>query len=174
MFAKEITLYSNELVNKIETLTSSGYFKTVRELYLTGGLVGVLFDKYENNYSRKGDTKKIFSEQLNKEFETVRYAATISSLIKTDSEDKLLMKKAFGDWYEQISIDNSDKCEIEKYEHFYKFAIAGINYIYDSLYKDNVGDEDAVHSNFIDLITEIEGLQEKSDKYSIIEDAFKN
>ena len=158
MFAKEIIFHTDELVSKIDTLLDTEYFKTVREIYISGGLVGILFDKYTPEY--------------NKEFEEIKYAATIASLIKTNEEDELLMKKAFGDWYEAIAVDNSKKVEIEKYNHFYKYSIAGINYIHDSLVKDNNIDDEMIQSNLMDLIFDIESIKENSDRYNVIENAF--
>lgn len=173
MFAKEITFHTDELVSKINKLLESGYFKTVRELYIAGGLVGILFGKYTEKYSRKGDTKKIFSDALNKEFEEIKFAATIASLIRTNENDELVMMKAFGDWYDAIAVDNSKKPEIEKYDYFYKYSISGINYIYDALYVDESSDEDIIQSNLMNLITEIESLEENSDRYTLIEKAFE-
>lgn len=173
MFAKEITFHTDELVSKINKLKDGGYFKTTRELYIAGGLIGILFGKYIDEYSRKGNTTKIFSDALNNEFEEIKYAATIASLIKTDENDELLMKKAFGDWYEAIAVDNSKKTEIEKYDYFYKYSISGINYIYDSLYIDESADEDIIQANLLNLITEIESIEENSDRYSLIEKAFE-
>ncbi len=173
MFAKEITFHTDELVDKLNKLLDSNYFKTVRELYIAGGLIGILFERYTDEYSRKGNTKKIFSDALNKEFEEIKYAATIASLIKTKEDDELLMKKAFGDWYEAIAVDNSDKIEIEKYEFFYKYSIAGIYYIYDSLFIDESNDEEIIHANLMNLITEIESIEENTDRYSTIEKAFE-
>jgi len=175
MFVKEITFYTDELVNKITDLQNTGYFKTVREIYITAGLVGILFDEYnDGEYSKKGATKKIFSGELNRELDVIKHISTIASLLKLSEDDKLLMNKAFGDWYDSIVIDSTSKPETEKYDIFYNYSLAGIKILHETIAGKNPTDSDQVFLNIKNFINKIESLEEGSERFKVIEDHISN
>ncbi|OPJ56114.1 hypothetical protein [Clostridium chromiireducens] len=156
MFIRDVVLYG-EFSRKANALKETGIFERILDVYMVSGLIGLLTNKYED-VERDTVNVKIFIQQLNGEWDRLRYFASLVTLankndqLNDQSKQKQIINEAFGDWF-----TNESDSENEKYQMFYKHSLAGINLLYDRVIGTST-DNDSYYRNFYKFIKSIDKI----------------
>lgn len=163
MLMGNITLYG-DVAEKAKFLKeNSGLFERILDVYMAGGVIGMVFNSKGEEKS-DSNTVKIFAEQLNYESTRIKYLSSLAFLIEnTESQydEKELLKKTFGDWFDSATIEDSDNklhTTDNKYTLFKMYAIEGIRILYDVIIKDSYDRHDYI-ANYYKFIKELDKLQ---------------
>lgn len=160
MFIKEIVFYG-DTAKKAMALKENGIFERILDVYMVSGLIGLLTNK-SKEIEKNSFTTKIFPEQLNKEWDRLKYFSSLVTLVnKNDKlndecEQKKVVNEAFGDWFTSDS-----NIESYKYQMFYKYSLAGIDLLYERIIGTST-DEDSYYRNFNKLIKSIDKIDVES------------
>jgi len=150
MINKNIILYG-ETANQVRFLKDeTDLFERFLDVFIVGASLGMLYDLKGMNKS--SDNKiTIFVEQIQKESSQIKFLSSMSFFLdkeKVDEEDSTnLLEEAFGDWYRNQESN-------EKYKIFEKYAIGGINFLYEKI-TDDATNKTEYLNNYYRLIKEI-------------------
>ena len=157
MFTNEIALYG-VYGEKAKELKEIGLFDRILDVFLTAGVVGIIYGK-KGIKKAEQTSVKIFAGQLNNELARIRYLSSLAYLIENynmkgdETTEKELLRQTFGDWFGECDVDSA-----KKYELFELYALEGINILYDKIIGDK-SDKDRYYENFYSFIEEINSIK---------------
>lgn len=157
MFTNEIALYG-DIGAKTRKLKDIGLFDRILDIYIAGGIIGIIYGKKGEKKSESSSVK-IFAGQLNNELSRLRYLSSLAFLIENshmkgdEVGEKELLRQAFGDWFCDSDSDNN-----KKYGLFELYAIEGIDILFNKIVGDS-SDEERYYQNFYDFIEEINKIE---------------
>lgn len=144
---------------KANKLKELNIFERIIDVYLSGAMVGLLYNREEEeDKSMKTKAVSIFAETLQGEASRLKYFASLAFLVQNSSmkgdevKERELLRQAFGDWF-GVSDGDGQK----KYDLLHRFALAGIDILYDNIVKDST-DTESYYRNYYNLLGELEGL----------------
>ena len=157
MLTNNVVFYG-ETANKMRFLRDeTNLFNRFLDVYIAGGVVGMLFNKTGKNKQNKNDAT-IFASTIANEGMRIKYFSSLAFIIdNNDLEEDVLLKKAFADWFSE---DYEEDTENNKYKLFKSYSIGGIDILYDEIIGDSTSDESYM-KNFYKFIKKIE--EEKVD-----------
>lgn len=149
----DVIFYGNT-ANQIRFLKDeTGLFDRNLDIYIVGGVVGMLFNRKGNEKTDKNkvtiNVSQIMSEDMR-----IKYLSSLAFLIENNNlDERELLKQTFSDWF----LNDTDKNgqEYEKYKLFKSYAIGGIDVLYDSIVGEKT-DKKAYLRNYYKFIEKIE------------------
>ncbi|MBE6063822.1 hypothetical protein [Clostridium cochlearium] len=164
MFESALVIYG-DLGQKTKELKETGIFDRNIDIFMIGGVVGILFDRRKKNMVDKNYNTKVFADTLLREKTRIKYLASLAYLIenidKGNNENELL-KNAFSDWFSETYSEGINK-ENNKYNLFLEYALGGIGILYDKIIG-TAADKDGYMRNFYYFIQEINKMDISSNK----------
>jgi len=163
MLTGNITLYGDVAEKAKYLKENTDLFERILDVYMAGGVIGMLFNSKGEEISDQ-NTVKIFAEQLNYESTRIKYLSSLAFLIEntqTQYDEKELLKKTFGDWFDSATIEeshDSQPTKENKYNLFKMYAIEGIRILYDAIIKDSNDKHDYI-ANYYKFVKELNKLQ---------------
>ena len=154
MITKNINFYG-KTANKIRSLKdNTNLFERMIDVYMTGGVIGMLFDK-KGNEQRVDNNVTIFAEQISRESMRIKYLASLAFLIENknnDLDEDQLLNQTFSDWF--ANKKDEDLREDNKYSLFKSYSIGGIDLLYNRIIGNSTRKDEYLR-NYYDFIKKI-------------------
>jgi len=146
-------LFYNDTANKMNFLKDkTNLFNRFLDIYIAGGVVGMLFNKKGKNSVSKNKAT-IMADQISTESMRIKYLSSLAFIIdNNDLNEEILLKEAFSDWFSE---NYEEDLNNNKYKLFRSYAIGGIDVLYEEIVGEAT-DEESYLYNFYNFIKKIE------------------